>query len=54
MNVQRAKKQKIPKIRRDHALHLLKNMIRIRRLEEACAELNSAMKIRRYLADRLG
>ena len=49
MNAQRAKKQKTPKIRRDHLLHLLKNMIRIRRLEEACAELYSAMKIRGFL-----
>jgi len=49
MNAQRAKKQKTSKIGRDHALHLLKNMIRIRRLEETCAELYSAMKIRGFL-----
>lgn len=34
---------------RDHALHLLRAMIRIRRLEEKCAELYSAMKIRGFL-----
>jgi pyruvate dehydrogenase E1 component alpha subunit len=49
MIAQRAKKQKTSKIKRDHALHLLKNMIRIRRLEETCAELYSAMKIRGFL-----
>ncbi|GAB6190562.1 pyruvate dehydrogenase (acetyl-transferring) E1 component subunit alpha [Desulfocastanea catecholica] len=32
-----------------HARHLLHNMIRIRRLEEKCAELYSAMKIRGFL-----
>jgi pyruvate dehydrogenase E1 component alpha subunit/2-oxoisovalerate dehydrogenase E1 component len=32
-----------------HALHLLHAMIRIRRLEEKCAELYSAMKIRGFL-----
>ncbi len=34
---------------RRHALHLLKSMLRIRRLEERCAELYSAMKIRGFL-----
>ena len=32
-----------------HALHLLKEMLRIRRLEEKCAELYSATKIRGFL-----
>ena len=34
---------------RKHALHLLRGMIRIRRMEEKCAELYSAMKIRGFL-----
>ncbi len=34
---------------RDHCLHLLHQMLRIRRLEEKCAELYSAMKIRGFL-----
>ncbi len=34
---------------RDHALHLLREMLRIRRFEEKCAELYSAGKIRGFL-----
>ena len=34
---------------REHALHLLKQMLRIRRFEEKSAELYSAMKIRGFL-----
>jgi len=34
---------------RDHALHLLHQMLRIRRFEEKCAELYSASKIRGFL-----
>ena len=34
---------------RDHLLHLLKEMLRIRRFEERCAELYSAGKIRGFL-----
>ena len=34
---------------RDHALHLLQEMLRIRRFEEICAELYSAAKIRGFL-----
>lgn len=34
---------------RDHAHHLLRQMMRIRRFEEKCAELYSAMKIRGFL-----
>ncbi|MCF8078808.1 MAG: pyruvate dehydrogenase (acetyl-transferring) E1 component subunit alpha [Desulfobacterales bacterium] len=49
MNAQRTPKKKTPKAERDHVLHLLKNMIRIRRLEETCAELYGAMKIRGFL-----
>ena len=36
-------------IDRDHALHLLRQMVRIRRFEEKCAELYSATKIRGFL-----
>jgi pyruvate dehydrogenase E1 component alpha subunit len=34
---------------RDHALHLLREMLRIRRFEERCVELYSAEKIRGFL-----
>jgi pyruvate dehydrogenase E1 component alpha subunit/2-oxoisovalerate dehydrogenase E1 component len=34
---------------REHCLHLLHEMLRIRRFEEKCAELYSAMKIRGFL-----
>ena len=34
---------------REHALHLLRQMLRIRRFEEACAELYQATKIRGFL-----
>jgi pyruvate dehydrogenase E1 component alpha subunit len=34
---------------REHALHLLRSMMRIRRFEAKCAELYSAMKIRGFL-----
>ncbi len=43
-----AEKKAAP-MERKHALHLLRAMIRIRRLEEKCAELYSAMKIRGFL-----
>src|SRR5512145_2380782 len=36
-------------VERDHALHLLHQMLRIRRLEENAAELYSAMKIRGFM-----
>jgi pyruvate dehydrogenase E1 component alpha subunit len=36
-------------IERDHGLHLLREMVRIRRFEEKCVELYSAMKIRGFL-----
>jgi pyruvate dehydrogenase E1 component alpha subunit len=38
-----------PPLERDHGLHLLREMLRIRRFEEACAELYSATKIRGFL-----
>ncbi|HEY7250057.1 MAG TPA: pyruvate dehydrogenase (acetyl-transferring) E1 component subunit alpha [Methylomirabilota bacterium] len=34
---------------REHALHLLREMLRIRRFEEACVELYSATKIRGFM-----
>jgi pyruvate dehydrogenase E1 component alpha subunit len=40
---------KKPVLERDHALLLLREMLRIRRLEEKCAELYSATKIRGFL-----
>ena len=45
---QREKKQQ-PSLERVHALHLLTEMLRIRRLEEKCAELYQAAKIRGFL-----
>ena len=38
-----------PPLERDHYLHLLREMIRIRRFEEKCVELYSATKIRGFL-----
>ncbi len=38
-----------PHLSRDHALHLLKEMLRIRRFEEKCAELYTQEKIRGFL-----
>ena len=49
MTSKRSDKKKAVVIDREHALHLLRAMIRIRRLEEKCAELYSAMKIRGFL-----
>lgn len=49
MNTKRKGKKKAAAADRDHALYLLHAMIRIRRLEERCAELYSAMKIRGFL-----
>jgi len=42
-------RRKQPAMDREHALHLLREMLRIRRLEEKCAELYSATKIRGFL-----
>jgi pyruvate dehydrogenase E1 component alpha subunit len=44
-----ADKAAVVPMEREHALHLLRSMIRIRRLEAKCAELYSAMKIRGFL-----
>ncbi len=49
MKTKTTQKTKAAVVDRDHALHLLHSMIRIRRLEEKCAELYSAMKIRGFL-----
>jgi len=45
----KSKKGKQPVLAKDHALLLLREMLRIRRLEEKCAELYSAAKIRGFL-----
>jgi pyruvate dehydrogenase E1 component alpha subunit len=42
-------KKKVAFMDRDHALHLLHSMIRIRRLEDKCAELYTTMKIRGFM-----
>jgi len=42
-------KKKQPALEGEHALRLLKEMLRIRRLEEKCAELYQATKIRGFL-----
>lgn len=49
MKTQRMTKTKVESLDRDHALHLLGSMIRIRRMEEKCAELYTAMKIRGFM-----
>lgn len=49
MKPKRTGKPEAAAVDRDHALHLLRAMTRIRRLEEKCAELYSAMKIRGFL-----
>ncbi|NLI32589.1 MAG: pyruvate dehydrogenase (acetyl-transferring) E1 component subunit alpha [Deltaproteobacteria bacterium] len=49
MRSKRSDKAKEAVVDRDHALDLLRAMIRIRRLEEKCAELYSTMKIRGFL-----
>jgi len=49
MTMETTGKQAKVKVDRDHALHLLHQMLRIRRFEEKCAELYSAMKIRGFL-----
>jgi pyruvate dehydrogenase E1 component alpha subunit len=49
MNVQAPAQPSSLPIDRAHALHLLHQMLRIRRLEEKCAELYSATKIRGFV-----
>jgi pyruvate dehydrogenase E1 component alpha subunit len=43
------KKQAAVQVDRDHGLHLLYEMLRIRRFEEKCAELYTATKIRGFM-----
>lgn len=45
----RADDELSPRLKREHALELLSQMVRIRRFEEKCAELYSAAKIRGFL-----
>ena len=45
----RKRKEKAPALDQQHARHLLTQMLRIRRLEEKCAELYTATKIRGFL-----
>ena len=47
--VEKSKTRSRPVVERDHGLHLLQEMIRIRRLEEKCYELYSAAKIRGFM-----
>ncbi|MBI2359232.1 MAG: pyruvate dehydrogenase (acetyl-transferring) E1 component subunit alpha [Deltaproteobacteria bacterium] len=42
-------KDSTPVLQRDHGLHLLREMLRVRRFEEKCAELYAAAKIRGFL-----
>ena len=42
-------RRKQPALTREHALYLLKEMLRIRRLEEKCVELYAASKIRGFV-----
>ena len=42
-------KKKQPTLEYEHAMHLLKEMLRIRRLEEKCVELYTASKIRGFV-----
>lgn len=47
--VEPTKNQPAVQVNREHGLHLLRQMLRIRRLEEKSAELYGAMKIRGFL-----
>src|SRR5512138_10130 len=38
-----------PQLERNHGLHMLRQMVRIRRVEEKCVELYGAMKIRGFM-----
>lgn len=49
MKTKGTEKQRVAPISREHALHLLCSMTRIRRFEAKCAELYSATKIRGFL-----
>lgn len=45
----RAVAQEVAHLDRDHAVHLLHEMLRIRRFEEKCAELYTALKVRGFV-----
>lgn len=49
MAVKNAKKPAVMHVEQEHGLHLLYQMLRIRRFEEKCAELYSAQKIRGFM-----
>ncbi len=49
MTTKTARRRAVLDIDRDHALHLLHEMLRIRRFEEKCAELYTALKIRGFV-----
>lgn len=49
MTTKSARKNKAAALNHDHAVHLLRSMLRIRRLEDKCAELYSTMKIRGFM-----
>lgn len=49
MTVKAAKKRAETQLDREHALHLLHQMLRIRRFEEKCAELYTALKVRGFV-----
>ena len=49
MNTESTSKEAAARIDRTYALHLLYQMLKIRRFEEKCVELYSAMKIRGFM-----
>ncbi len=49
MTTKTAKKRAVAHVDREHGLHLLHQMLRIRRFEEKCAELYTALKIRGFM-----
>ena len=49
MKTKNTGKKKAAATNHDHGVHLLRSMIRIRRLEDKCAELYTTMKIRGFM-----
>lgn len=49
MKTRKSATTRVEPVEREHGLHLLRSMIRIRRLEDKCAELYTATKIRGFL-----
>ena len=49
MTTKSARKNKTSALNHDHVVHLLRSMLRIRRLEDKCAELYTTMKIRGFM-----